>query len=370
MITINVVMKNIYLVHLSCIVAFAIFVCSCAPNDPDGKKNVAKNDTAKLSDTAALSGRKRNSYKVSDPDIQFVAKQIDTKVFTAPLSIHGNRFAPVTALRQLYPGNYYSFIDSFFVENDSVSLTAWMCDGCPKQPFKGWWGEDHEAFPYDAGNLTQYIDTLLYTDEDGQQNEIISFSTLQLQDEGAMYCGRTACAYLGLAWFTRENDAKQLRSFAPVLGCFGAFQGLPEIHLLKFGKNNYGCYLLNSNGGAGGPYYTELHVFGLVNGRFKSVLSIDNVERSNTGLSDWNMYINMESKNTDSSFNNILLTMAGKCAKISFDEYSETLTEAPMEIRKLAEKKDSFSFKIVRDYGYEKGAYRPKTSELVRPKQK
>ncbi len=160
------------------------------------------------------------------------------------------------------------------------------------------------------------------------ENILLSFSTRHVQPIDLMYCGRFECAILGLAWFTDSAGFWQLKAFSPGLGCYGAFQQLPLIRLIRFGANNYGCYLGYTNGGAGGPYNGDLFIFGLINGKLRELLTVENAEQNNSQVCIWKYHLNNSS--SDTGFGDISLFLTGTCHANSSDYQADELLRFPL----------------------------------------
>ena len=248
-----------------------------------------------------------------------------------------------------------------------MCLEAWKCPTCSQQSFEGWYGEDPSPYPFEAGNMTRWIDTLQYKDDDGRANILMSLSTVPLQGVDEMGCGRFESAVLGLAHFINTGGKWMLTTFSPGIGYYGAFQNLPPIHLVKFGRNNFGCYLSNTNGGAGGPFYSNLYVFGNTGGRYAMILREDRTARQTNGVSDWE--VRVASNDHGAGFGNLSITLNGKHNVRAFanadgdDASADTTANLPEEIQKKVQSCDSFSFTITRQYHFSDSHYTYKTSK-------
>jgi hypothetical protein len=296
--------------------------------------------------------------ELSPRKIKALPKNDDTLSFPCP-------FNKVTALRCLFPGRYFCFE----ADGKTVHQEFWTCPKCTKVKVPGTMdgqtafvfenpGEP-DVFPYD-GNSTITGDVLHYADDDGNACVIISFSTTQatIAADETMFSGRFSCAVLGLARFVRIGNRWHLRGFEPSLGCYGAFRNLPAIHLIRFGRNNYGCYLLDFNGLIGDPYWGNLHIFGEVNGRFKEVLSVPDVRRTNSPDS-WSEQIGKADTSVIPLFGDLPLIIEGDYKKWSDTNNNKTpiANYIPVEIRKIIATRDSLHFRIRRVYRYKGDGY-------------
>lgn len=271
-----------------------------------------------------------------------------------------NPLSLADALATLYPGAFYRIPDPN-VATDTFTLTEWNCPSCPSKLLNGWIVGEKLRFPLADDNQTRWKDTLHFTDDSGRQNLFISFSTTANQEgEDFIPSGRFSCAFMGLAWFMLQNNRWQLKAFSPVVGCFGAFQTLPPIRLIKLGAGNYGCMLMNANGGAGGPYFGDLHVFAPVKKQFHTVLSVNNAECANAGPSGWGSVLTAVTAGT---FGALTLVLDGKYRKADFD-ITGMPRSVPAEIKAAAAQQDSVVFKITRSYKFEKGKYAQKQVDV------
>ncbi len=188
-------------------------------------------------------------------------------------------FVPAKALQQLIPGNCAHFPNKEYDEADKMDLDIWINNSMPRKTFLDGWGQVGAVFPYKDGNVSEPKDTLVFTDDSGFKNIYFAISTHDGCCTNCMFCGHEVCVTLGLAWYRLERGRWVLKSFNPALGCYGQFQHMPDLHLVKLGKNNFGCYLHYLYGGSGGPYFGDINVFALVNNQFRLVLKKRKEER-------------------------------------------------------------------------------------------
>ena len=320
-----------------CCTILLCLLCVRIYADAGKKKKAAKHNTAK-------------TFKHDD----YTVKELTVDSFGAQKILPGKTFIPSKALRSLIPGTYYTYTYDY-APRKTERYVVWRCKNGATKKMKGWYDEYPEIYPNKDGNMTLCKDTIRYIADDGSENMLMEISTHDIQSIDCIYEGRTACAILGLALYTREGDHWLLQSFAPAIGCYGAFQYMPALHLIKLGKNKYGFYLLNSNGGAGGPYYTDLYLVSIVNGKFKVLLSSDGVRRSNTGTSEWNMKIS--SHPDDTGYGPVTIRMKGDYSKWSFMEM-DTLSNVPPELQQAITQSDSFNFTITRQFNFRNGSYK------------
>lgn len=266
-------------------------------------------------------------------------------------------FNKIKALRKLIPGRYYHLEDY-----STLDLVVWKSNDYKHKRFAGWFiGEPRDIFPFTDCNITEVADTIMFTDDSGARNVIFSFASHASQSVDDIHTGRYSCAMMGLAWFTEHDNKWVLKYFTPGIGCYGAFQSLPDLNLIKLGKNNYGCYILNSNGGPGQVYYSSMDLFAIVDGKFKIVLTEDAVGRTNTMSSRWYSRLTTLKTQTDSLFQPLSLKIDGNFNRdIPNPEYDTT--DSPIELAKAIIGRDSFDFRVTRRFEYSKGKYRKVSS--------
>jgi hypothetical protein len=269
-------------------------------------------------------------------------------------------FSKATALRMLFPANYYRSVGL----SEDLDLVVWKCVNCGWRTYEGWIGEEGPyVFPADR-NITETGDVLKYTDESGVKHIIFSFATHEYQEFDFMRNGRFYSVGMGLAWFKEVNNKWELTAFNPCLGYYGAFQTLPNLKLIKLGKNNYGCYIENGNGGPGQVYTYDLYVFGIVDNVIKKVLQCPKVERSNTPSSRWGCVLKPWKGMADSLFMPVSIELQGTYFKETPDTTYDWTDHVP-EMTKAQLAKDSLDFKVVRKYQFSKGRYRKVGSKLI-----
>lgn len=304
--------------------------------------------------TRAINAIANSEDTVQAPDYPSVVpteiKGFDTTsqhIFSKPLRLND-------VLKKLYPGAYYHVPDELY-EGRFLNFTAWTCKRCNVRSFPGSFEENVDSFPYTEGNMTRFIDTLQYKDEQGTRHLLISFSTIPVQPLDCITCGRFQSAVLGLAMLTEVKGKWQLTNFAPYLGYYGSFQTLPKIHLIKLGRNNYGCYLSTVNGGAGGPFYGDANVLGIVNGQFRVVLSAMGVSRIGGTPSDWN--VKFGNAGGPNAFEDIPVILKGIVSKAAFEADGDNPDNLPPEIQKDALATAGFHFTITRHYHFNGSTY-------------
>lgn len=269
-------------------------------------------------------------------------------------------FSKATALRILFPANYYRTT----ALSDDVDVVVWKCVNCGWRKYEGWIKEEGPyAFPADR-NITETGDVLKYTDDSGVKHIIFSFATHEYQAFDDLHTGRFYSVGMGLAWFKEVNNKWELTAFNPCLGYYGAFQTLPPLKLVKLGKNNYGCYIENGNGGPGQVYTYDLYIFGVVENAIKNILKYPKVMRSNTPSSRWEYTLKPWKGVADSVFMPIRIELNGTYFKETPDTLYDWTDHVP-EMTKAQLAKDSMDFKVVRKYQFSKGRYRKMSSKII-----
>ena len=217
-------------------------------------------------------------------------------------------------------------------------------------------------FPFDA-NVTGQADTLRFSEARGK-HILLWFATHDALNCECISCGRFAGVVLGLALFTERIKAWVLSAYSPGVGCFGAFQTMPKVHLLKLGNNNYGCYLLNSNGAGGGAYYSDLFVFAGLSGHFKQVMYVQGVSRYNTPSSNWSISLKNAGKAAKQRFEPIQLELNGTFKRWTPDPDYDS-TDAPVGLERYTATTDSFDFSISYRYVFSNGRYHKVSSKAT-----
>jgi hypothetical protein len=326
------------------------------------------NDTLKeqKNNTSSLINIKPDTSKDldDDSDISIVPFNIDYDIFKQPILLLDDPFNLDSALKGLFPGHYYKFplpVD----KTDTITLEAWSCAASHPEQFNGWDSGDIQMFPLKDSNETRFVDTLQYIDDDGEKNIFISFSTTAFTTD-FIGVGRFTGAILGLAQFTYENNKWCLKTFSPAIGYYGAFQTIPKIHLLKLGKNNYGCYIENSNGPAGGPFYSDDYVFGIVNNKIKVLLTILGAAKSQgDSFTEWDSRFLHKKNDSLNIFPELQVEIKGTdTQRKKIDDYDDITTDLPSTVKQIVNPKSNFSFTILTSYKYIDGAYKFENQEI------
>jgi hypothetical protein len=342
--------------RISSFAILLLILAGCGGNSSEATE-AAKTDSAarwmqEVTDSVNIATKNDGSPSEENTEGTIIPKAINFDLFKKRTISIDAPFVPDSALKILFPGNFYKLDDPIH-DGEFVSLEAWSSPDTKQKAYPAWFDEMPQLFPLKDSNETRFGDTLLFTDEKGIKNILISFSTTEYTTD-LIGCGRFTCAILGLAWFTEENEKWNLRTFSPALGCYGSFQQIPSLNLLKIGKNNYGCYVDNQNGGAGGPFYADSYVFGVVNGKFEVILHQIGTGRIYDGKTEWSSdFVSTGSANFPEIH---CITKGTYSSKESFDEVDDT-SSTPMGIKQIIRTKEYFNFKITNRYSFENGKY-------------
>lgn len=323
-------------------IAWGIYLCQNVAPKPPMPTSTKPAHTV----TAADQANKRFSY--TEPP-ELVTKKISPqsllpKTLTLPMPLNAR-----IAMQRLIPGNYYH-LPVEWTENDTADMVEWTCPACRQTEYEGW-GET-SIFPL-AENETTLEGVQEVTDPQGRKNYFLSLGTTEKVFPDPT-CGRYSCGYLGLAWFRQRGHVCELVAWSACVGCFGAFQNVPPIHVVSLDASSYGIYIENANGGPGGPYYGSLHLFGARNGRFVPLLQVPDTYRGNT-QTGWKTEL------TNAGPNNLLLRLTGNYSKYDYED-EQDVGEAgqsviPVEIKPFTQQADSFGFVVERTYRFKNGKY-------------
>ncbi len=316
-------------------IAWGIYLCgNIVPALP-------KTTATKPASTATAPPQAETSFTYTEPPVlatkNITPQSLLPKTLTLPMPFNAR-----IAMQRLIPGNYYHLpVD--WTENDTADMVEWTCPACRQTEYDGW-GET-SIFPM-TENETTLEDVQEVTDPQGRKNYFLSLGTTEKVFPDPT-CGRFSCGYLGLAWFRQRGQVCDLVAWSACVGCFGAFQHVPPIHVVALDAQSYGIYIENANGGAGGPYYGSLHLFGAHNGRFVSLLQVPDTYRGNT-MTGWTTEL------AKAGPNKLLLRLTGNYSKYDYEDEQDVgdagLSVIPVEIKPYTKQVDTFGFVIERTY--------------------
>lgn len=331
-------------------IAWGIYLCGNvvpAPTKTIGTKPAATIATPPHTDTA---------FTYTEPPVletkNISPRSLLPKRLTLPMPFDAGK-----ALRMLLPGHYYH-LPIEWTRNDSAHLVEWTCHQCHPTEYEGWY--DTVLFPL-TENETTLESVQQVTDAEGRSNYFLSLGTTEKVFPDPT-CGRYSCGYLGLAWFRQRGNVYDLVAWSSCVGCFGAFQHVPSVQVVLLSPNNYGLYILNANGGPGGPYYGSLHLFGARNGRFVPMLQVPDTYRGNT-KTGWTAEL------TNAGPNRLQLRIEGNYSKYDYEDEQDVgeagLSVMPNEIRPYTQKTDSFDFVVDRTYQLSLNKYKQTSSKVA-----
>ena len=265
-------------------------------------------------------------------------------------------FNPQEALAALLPGKVcLNYRDDW--KEKTVALVDWACDDCPQDTIPDIYLDNYHLFPRPEGMVTANADTLHFTDDSGRQYILQSLENHRMTgaENGDFHCGRFEGVDMSLALFAKRGGKWLLEKFAPSLGCYGEFQTLPKIKLIRLGRNNFGCYIIDYDGGPGGPFWGDLSLFALYEDNFRKLLSVKGVSKESGGGGNYVMKIVAQ---TDTQqFENLQLKIQGNYIGDSSARPNEYPNDAPPELWTAAATTNKIGFKITRSYKFKNGSY-------------
>jgi hypothetical protein len=173
--------------------------------------------------------------------------------------------------------------------------------------------------------------------------------------------GNGAGAFMGLALFTEESNGWQLKAFNPAVGLYGSYEVIPDIHPIRFGKDNLGCYIGDMLQGAGSPAYITAFMFGVFDNTFKKILVRDNTCRGNRDRNVWDAVISIDSTTASNGFPDLIFTTDGDYSSTYIDPMDDKNYAAEValkEIRPYIKHKTNFDFTIKSRYTFSDTQYK------------
>ncbi|HXP51200.1 MAG TPA: hypothetical protein VN922_14675, partial [Bacteroidia bacterium] len=351
-----------FLVCFSAMVVLVACHNTASTNNNVNTVSVKKDTAHHLKDTVkheAANPRINGQRVLSEMDDTVVIPgKIKYNLYTFHPCTLGEPFSADSALKKLYPGNYYKLLTD--KDYRPSVFEAWSCKASARHRFHGWADDDSNGvvFPLPDSNETQIRDTLLFTYSSGQRNILISFATTDFETD-FIGMGRFEGAFMGLALFTEENNKWNLKAFNPAIGYYGMFQHLPHMSLFEFSKGNMGCYIGNMEQGAGGPDYIDAFVFAVSGNTFKVVLEQGAVARGNRPRDCWDTYMAVDSTQLAKPFPDLKLTTKGDYLKSGFtDDDGEDTSATLPAIKSIIKHKDNFDFTITSHYTFAGNSYK------------
>jgi hypothetical protein len=261
-------------------------------------------------------------------------------------------------MQKLFLGNLYHFAD----KNTFVS---WKCKNCKTTAYTDVNEvEGDQLFPYEAGVATRLLTTINYSDSKGNEFKILAFNH-SFHDEDGLQTGRFSGGLLGLAKFAKNNTIWEMRSFQPAVAGFGAFARCPTPKLLQIGEDQYAFTLLHVNGGAGGPFEGYLYLIAGFDGKYQSIMEVNNYQLTNVQSVDWSSSYKVVKDDKKIHFRDIIITTKGSFNKAeqANDEFEVVL---PEEIAAMAKTKKSFNFEMERRFSFKGKFYKMINKPVVK----
>ncbi len=255
------------------------------------------------------------------------------------------------ALYKVFPGYHYPVYKNW-------AWSVWRATTYPASKSE----DDGELyyFPGKRKNLTCFNNMRRYIDDSGRQNMLLSFSTVKLMSVEMMHCGHYSGADISVARFVKNGNKWMLKNFTMTLGCYGNWHHASPIDTIKLGAGNYGCIIDHEVNPPGGPGYASYHIYGLVNGQYKEILTMDDARCYMGMVSGWGTEIKRQ--NTSHLFDDLKLVTTGNFDGAMYDtcvkRYGDTTIDLPKEVYGQTEKAYSFSFRITKLYHFQEGHYK------------
>lgn len=283
---------------------------------------------------------------------------IDTILNTKRTLKVSEPFDGIKTIQKLFPGNLYHL-------SDKNTFISWKCKSCKPSPFLDVNGvEGDQLFPYSEGAATRLLTNIDYSDSKGNQFKILAFNH-SVHDEDGLQTGRFSGGLLGLAKFAKNGNSWDMRSFQPAVAAFGAFAQCPTPKLVEIGEDQFAFTLLHVNGGAGGPFEGWLYLVAGFDGKYQSIMEVDNYQLTNVESVKWSGTYTVVNDNTKKHFRDIIIKTTGTFNK-ALKAQDEFETNVPEEIAIMAKTKKSFNFEIERRYAFKGKFYKMIDKPIVK----
>lgn len=266
----------------------------------------------------------------------------------------GDDFDSLAALKALFPGHFYSMYD-----NDEANMVMWVCDSCPQVALdaKSFINEESGVvtLPKTWANYTSVIGTLAYRDA-GLSYRAVFFSTCD-EYPGS---GRFSPGILGMAIFQQNPGDWYLQAFSPAVAAEGGFMSAsPPQKVIKTAGQTF--FILdggNANGAGAAYLYFDQYIFGLKNGVPVELLHDFDAtcEAYEETLTHWKTELQVSS--SKAQFPDVDLVTTGNFDSTDQDErqWWENLSWWKA-LQEFLAGKPKTTFKMIRHYHYEGGAY-------------
>lgn len=246
----------------------------------------------------------------------------------------------VKTMQQLFPGKFYK------LSGDNTFM-SWKCKTCKPATYTDVNGvEENPLFPYREGIATRLDTTINYSDSKGNQFKMLVFNH-SFYDADGLQTSRFNGGLLGLAKFSKTGNIWEMKSFQPAIGAFGAFSRIPALKLVEIGEDQYAFSLIHANGGSGGPYNAYLYLIAGFNGRYHTLMELENYRLTNNaeGNTIWSSTYTVVNNDKKKFFRDFVITTTGfyKKAKGNEDDFE---IDMPKEVSEMAKTKKQFNFVI------------------------
>jgi len=246
----------------------------------------------------------------------------------------------VKTMQKLFPGKLYK-------KSSYNTFISWKCTTCKPTTYTDVNGvEEDPLFPYIEGVATRLDTTINYTDSKGNQFKMLVFNH-SVYDADGVQTGRFSGGLLGLAKFAKTGNVWEMKSYQPAIAAFGAFAHIPALKLVEIGEDQYAFSLIHSNGGAGGPYNAYLYLIVGFDGKYQTLMEVDDYRLSNNaeGNTNWSSTYKVVNDVKKKFFRDFIITTTGfyKKAKGTEDDFE---VDMPKEVSEMVKTKKQFNFVI------------------------
>jgi hypothetical protein len=246
----------------------------------------------------------------------------------------------IKTMQKLFPGKLYT------LSGNNIFM-SWKCKSCKPQVYTDVNGvEENPLFPYPEGVATRLDTIISYSDSKGNQFKMLVFNH-SFYDADGLQTSRFNGGLLGLAKFSKNGNSWEMKSFQPAIAAFGAFSRIPALKLVEIGEDQYAFSLIQSNGGAGGPYNAYLYLIVGFNGKYQTLMEVGDYRLSNNaeGSTEWSSTYKVVNDGKKKFFRDFAITTTGfyKKAKGTEDDFE---VEMPKELSEMVKTKKQFNFVI------------------------
>jgi hypothetical protein len=249
----------------------------------------------------------------------------------------------------LFPGKLFHY-------PDKNTFINWICKTCkPAEYLDVNEIDGDQLFPYTEGVATRLLENIDYSDSKGNQFKLLFFNHSQ-GDEDGLQVSRFTGGLVGLAKFAKNGNIWEMKSFQPAITAFGSFSQSPKPKLVQIGEDQYAFTIRHSNGGPGAPYYGILYLIAGFEGKYQSIMQVDNYSLTNSPNSDWSSSYAVVTDNGKKFFRDLVITTTGtyRQAKNTEDDYE---VGVPEEIAAMAKTKKEFDFVIEKRFSFKGKKY-------------